>query len=397
MAQNNDTKFFENLLLQFLGEQDPLLEMLRWITQKLMEIEAGMKAGAPKGKHSRKRKTYFSGTRVRRFDTRLGTVYLLIPKLRKGGYVPFFITEKKRSEQALIEVVQEAFINGVSTRKIERLAHSLGIENISASQVSEINRELDEMVDEFRSRELSNEYPVLWIDALYENIRDGKRVKKMAVMVVQGVNLNGQKEIVAVEPMEQEAEETYRALFRSLKQRGLERVWLCVSDAHRGLQTAIRKELLGCSWQRCKIHFMRNILSVVPAKEKQKFGGRLKQIWKQPDYESARQYAEMIINEYEEQLPKAIARLEEGLEESLQFYHFPEFDVRKISSTNTLERLHEEIRRRTKVVGIFPSSDSYVRLVTCYLIEYSEEWITGRSYISSEAIQVQRAALEKAA
>lgn len=165
MAQNNDTKFFENLLLQFLNEQDPLLEMLRWITQKLMEIEAGMKAGAPKGTPSRKRKTYFSGTRVRRFDTRLGTVYLLIPKLRKGGYVPFFITEKKRSEQALIEVVQEDFINGVSTRKIERLAHSLGIENISASQVSEINRELDEMVDEFRSRELSNEYPVLWIDA----------------------------------------------------------------------------------------------------------------------------------------------------------------------------------------------------------------------------------------
>ena len=397
MAKNNDTKFFENLLLRFVGEQDPLLEMLKWIMEKLMEIEASMKAGSPKGKHSKERKTYFSGTRVRRFDTRLGSVYLLVPKLRQGGYIPFFVTEKKRSEQALIQVVQEAFINGVSTRKIERLAQSLGIENISASQVSEINSELDDMIEEFRNRRLSGEYPVIWIDALYENIREGRRVRKMAVLVVKGINAAGKKEILAIEPMSEESESTYRSLFRNLKDRDLETVWLCVSDAHKGLKAAIEKEFLGCSWQRCRIHLMRNILSTVPAKQKEKFGAQLKQIWKQPDYESAKRYTERLMEEWEETLPKAIECLEEGLEDSLQFFHFPQLDARKISSTNVLERLNEEIRRRTKVVGIFPSIDSYVRLVTSYMIEYSEEWMTGRSYISEKALNAQREELQLAA
>jgi putative transposase len=397
MAQKNDTKIFKKMLLQFSTEQDPLLAMLKWLMQKLMEIESSIKVGAPKGTHSKERKTYFTGTRVRRFDTRLGTVYLLVPKLRKGGYIPFFVTEKKRSEQALIQVVQEAFINGVSTRKIERLAMKLGIENISASQVSEINKELDAQVKEFRSRQLDKEYPVIWVDALYEKIRNNHRVRNMAVCVVAGLNLCGIREIIAVEPVYQESEGTYSSLFRSLKKRGIEKVWLCVSDAHKGLQAAISKEFLGCTWQRCKVHFMRNILAYIPKHDKKRVGLKLKQIWKQPDKASAEKYAEMFISEYEERFPAAIEILENGLEDSLQYHHFSCFDAIKISSTNILKRLNVEIRRRSRIVGVFPSIDSYVRLVTCYLTEYSEDWSSGICYINQSLIEEQKNLLTNAA
>jgi len=201
MAPDKDTGAYEELLLQFLGEPDPLQAMLEWITDQMMQLEASQKVGAPKGKHSTERTTYFSGTRVRRFDTRLGTMYLLVPKLRKGGYIPFFVTAKKRSEHALMEVVQEAFVNGVSTRKIERLARRLGIENISAGQVSAISQELDEQVEAFRTRPLDAEYPVLWIDALYEKIRRNHRVQNLAVLVVKGITREGTREVLAIEPM----------------------------------------------------------------------------------------------------------------------------------------------------------------------------------------------------
>lgn len=397
MTKTKDTTFFENKLLQFITEDDPLLAMLQWVTDKLVEVEVAQKANSLKGKHSRDRTTYRCGTRVRRFDTRLGTLYMVIPKLRKGGYIPFFVTEKKRSEQALIEVIQETWKNGISTRKIDRVAKSLGIENISASQVSEINKGLDDMVHEFRTRPLESEYPVLWVDALYEKIRNDGRVQNMAVQVVKGINKEGMPQILAVEPMENESEETYRALFSKLKSRGLKTVWLCVSDAHKGLQAAIRKEFIGASWQRCKVHFMRNILAHVSQKEKEKFASYLKQIWLEPDKESAVACAERLIVKYGKRFPQAIECLENGLEDSLQFYEFPEIDHRKIATTNSLERLNVEIRRRSRVVGIFPSIGSYVRLITSYLMEYEEDWQSGRSYINHEALAKQRVLLKLAA
>jgi transposase-like protein len=363
----------------------------------MMQLEASQKVGASKGQHSAERTTYFSGTRVRRFDTRLGTMYLLVPKLRKGGYIPFFVTAKKRSEQALMEVVQEAFISGVSTRKTDRLAQALGIANISAGQVSDITRALDAQVQAFRTRPLEAAYPVLWIDALYEKIRVNHRVQNLAVLVVMGITQTGTREVLAVEPVYQEAQETYQALFQSLKERGLQQVWLCVSDAHRGLQAAIQQEFLGCSWQRCKVHFLRNILAKVSPKQKKTVAQRLTQIWHQPDMATARRYAASLINEYEEAFPEAMARLEEGLEDSLQCYAFSHFDARKVSSTNVLERLNREIRRRSRVASPFPSMASYLRLITCYLIEYTEDWSTGRSYISATNIEDQAEALSKAA
>jgi putative transposase len=387
MAQAHYKALLGKVLLGFITEKDPVLAMLEWVAHQMMLIEAEGKVGAEKGKHSRHRKTYFSGARVRRMDTRLGTIYLYVPKLRKGGYVPFFVTERKRSELALAALVQEAFINGVSTRRIERLAQALGIENISASQVSEINKGLEQQVEHFRARPLEEEYPFLWIDAHYDKVRVEDRVMTLALLIAHGVNGAGMREILAVEPMFDESEDSWREFFRKLKKRGLKRVCLCVSDAHAGIQAAVKKELLGTSWQRCKVHFMRNILAKVPHKEKRRFAAHLKQIWLQPDRKTARRAAENLAQEYEERFPEAIRCLEEGLEDSLQFYGFPEIDSKKISSTNMPERTTREVRRRSRVVGVFPTVDSWVRLETCYLMEYSEDWRTDRSYIKREKIQ----------
>jgi putative transposase len=386
MAQTHYKTLLRKVLLGFITEQDPVLAMLEWVAQMMMLIEAESKVGAEKGKHTKDRKTYFSGARVRRMDTRLGTLYLYIPKLRKGGYIPFFITERKRSELALMTLVQEAFINGVSTRRIERLAKAIGIENISASQVSEITKGLEEQVTAFRTRPLEEEYPFLWIDALYDKVRIEDRVVSLALMIAHGVNKAGEREILAIEPMFDETEDSWRAFFRKLKGRGLKRLSLCISDAHAGIQAAVRKEWLGTSWQRCKVHFMRNILAKVPHKEKARFAERLKQIWMQPDKRNAKRMAALVCEEYEKRFPEAIHCLEEGLEDSLQFYHFPEIDKKRISSTNVVERIIREIRRRSRVIGVFPTVDSYVRLVTCYLVEYSEDWSSDRSYIKQEKI-----------
>jgi len=386
MAQQHYRTPFKKALLQFITEPDPFLAMLKWVMTEMMRIEAEAKVGAAKGKHAQDCTTYFSGARARRVDTRLGTVYLLVFKVRKGGYIPFFVSERRRSEQALIAVVQEAFVNGVSTRKIERLAHAMGSENISASQVSEFNKELDSQVADFKARPLAEEYPFLWIDALYQKVRVEGRVVSVAVMIACGVNPAGSREILAVEPMFDESEDSWRVFFLKLKARGMKRTALVISDAHAGIQAAARKEWLGASWQRCKVHFMRNILAMVPHLEKARFAAHLKQIWLEPDKKSARRAAAALIDDYGKRFPEAIRCLEDGLEDSLSFYDFPEVDKKRISSTNGQERLNMEIRRRSRVVGVFPSVESYVRLTICYLIEYAEDWANERSYIREDKV-----------
>ena len=235
MAKKNDTAFIENKLPDFVAAKDPIFEILQWVMDKFMGIEISHKIGAEKGVYDENRIGYRSGYRIRRFDTLLGTVYLSVPKLRHGGYIPFFVTEKKRSEQALIQVVQECRLNEVSVRKIQRIVKKLVIETLSASEVSEINKGLDEMVDEFRSRQLESEYALIRADALYEKIRENHRVVSKAVMVIKAINLEEEQEILAIEPMENESEQAYSQLFRVLPARGLEKVWLCVSDTHKVL------------------------------------------------------------------------------------------------------------------------------------------------------------------
>ena len=247
---------------------------------------------------------------------------------------------------------------------------------------------LNEQVNAFRSRSLSQcSYPILWVDALYEKVRMDGRIVSMAVLVVCGVDEHGQRDILAIEPMLEESEEVYLQLFRGLQERGLCTPRLVVSDAHAGLVAAIRKGFPGASWQRCKVHFMRNILAHIPHKDKDTFAQNLKTIWLAPTREQAHRLAEEICRQYEHRFPKAVRCLEEGLEDSLSFYAFPQLDPRKISSTNVLERLNREIRRRTGVVGIFPSADAYTRLVTTYLMEYAEDWSASRAYLSEQSVQ----------
>lgn len=389
MTRKNFTTMFSDLLLECIAKPDPMLHLLEWLCKQLMETEVDSKLGAGKGERTDSRSGYRSGYRVRKWDTRMGTMYLLVPKLRNGGYIPFFMTARKRSEAALIQVVREAYIHGVSTRKMEKLAQSLGIDCMSGSYVSEMTKGLNEQAEEFRSRQLSgHEYPVIWADALYEKVRSGGRVVSMAVLVICGVNEEGRREVLAVEPMAEESEASYTEVFRKLKERGMGTPRLVVSDAHSGLVSAIRREFPGTSWQRCKVHFMRNILAHVPQKDKERFASDMKEIWLAPNEAEARDRAEGFIGKYERKYPKAVKCLEDGLEDSLSYYAFPQTEAKKISSTNMLERLNREIRRRTRVVGIFPNEESYTRLVTMHLIEYSEEWSLNRSgYFSTGSIQ----------
>jgi len=295
----------------------------------------------------------------------------------------------------LIQAVQEAFVQGVSTRKMDKLAKSLGIEGLSRSQVSDMTKGLNEQVQFFRERSLDGEaYPVLWVDALYEKVRYGGRVVSMAIQIVCGVNAQGRREVLAVEPMLEESKDTYQQLFEGLKARGLQTPSLVVSDVHKGLIAAIRTSFVGASWQRCKVHFMRNILAHIPHRDKAEFAGQLKEIWLAPSAEGAKERAASLSEKYADKYPKAIQTLEDGLEDSLSFYGFPKLDSRKIASTNMLERLNEEIRRRTRVVGIFPNPASYLRLVTTFLMEYAEDWSVSRAYLSEESI---RTLLPKAA
>jgi len=398
MAQRDYKGLLGKLLTGFLVEEDPLKAMLEWLAEELMRVEAEARVGAEKGKHSKERVTHFSGYRVRKLNSRVGTLYLMVPKVRKGGYIPFFLTERKRSEVALMSLVQEAFISGVSTRKIERLARALGIESLSASQVSEITSGLDERVKEFRTRLLKEEYPFLWIDAIYEKVRVEGKVQSVAVMVAYGVDSEGEREVLAVEPMWEESEDSWKDFIKGLKRRGVKRVGMVISDAHRGIQAAVKKELVGTVWQRCKVHFMRNILARVPHRDKARVAEKIKQIWLQPDQRSAEKLAKLIIEEYERKYPEAMSCLEEGLEDSLQFYNFPEVDKRRISSTNVLERVNREIRRRSRVVGVFPSVSSYLRLIASYLMEYTEDWANDYAYIKPERFrQVLESSVAQAA
>jgi putative transposase len=388
MAKKNDTTNLTEMLLRCMGEADPMLSMLEWLCAQMMEAEVSSKLGAEKNEHCNERTGSRSGYRPRRYDTRMGTMYLLVPKVRSGGYIPFFVTERRRSEAALIQVVQEAFVQGVSTRKMDKLAKSLGIENISRSQVSEMTKGLNEQVQTFRERSLDGEpYPILWVDALYEKVRYGGRVVSMAILIVCGVNAQGQREVLAIEPMLEESKGSYSQLFEGLKARGLQTPSLIVSDAHGGLIAAIRERFPGASWQRCKVHFMRNILVYVPHRDKAEFAWQLKAIWLAPSAEGAKERAATLAQKYAVRYPKAIDTLENGLEDSLSFYSFPKLDARKIASTNMLERLNEEIRRRTRVVGIFPNPDSYLRLVTTFLMEYAEDWSVSRAYLAEDSLR----------
>lgn len=371
----------DKLLESAASAEDPLRAMAEMIADFMMEAELAAKVGAEPHERSAERTTHRNGFRDRRWDTRLGTLALKVPKLREGGYVPSFIEHRKRSEQTLVSVIQEAVVRGVSTRKIESVLGELGIAGVSAGQVSQLCASLDEKVRQFRERPLG-EIRYVWVDALYEKVREDERVEAMAVVIATGVNLQGRREALGLDVIPTESEEGWTQFFKGLKERGLQGVRLVVSDAHSGLKTAVRK-VLKAEWQRCKVHFYRNVLVQVPKRSQPEVSEAMKAVFVQRDEKSAKAKADDVVRQFQGRFPKAMEIFEAGIDDVLSYLHYPQPHRTRLSSNNPIERLNLEIRRRTRVVGIFPHRGACLQLIGMLLVEMHEDWLTAdKAYLT---------------
>jgi transposase-like protein len=311
---------------------------------------------------------------------------LQIPKLRQGSYFPSWLEPRRRAEQALVAVVAEAYVQGVSTRKVEALVQALGISGISRSEVSRMAASLDEQVAAFRTRRLDAAYPYLWVDARYEHVREAGRVVSMAVVVAYGVRADGVREVLGLDVGLCEEVVFWREFFQGLVARGLRGVQLVISDAHPGLKRAIAEVFVGAAWQRCRVHFMRNLLARVPKKAQAMVAAAVRPIFQQPDRTAAQRQLREVCKGLQTKFPHAVALLEEAEEEIFTFYDFPAEHRRQIYSTNPLERLNKELKRRSAVVGIFPNRAAVIRLLGALLMEQNDEWLVGRHYFSETSM-----------
>jgi putative transposase len=377
-------------------EPDFLRELVRWTVQELMEAEVSAQIGAERYQRSDARATYRNGYRTREWDTCVGTLELAVPKLRAGSYFPSWLEPRRRSEQALVAVVTEAYVPGVSTRRVEALVQSLGIVGISKSEVSRLCASLDEQVEAFRSRRLgAAHYPYLWLDARYEYVREEHQVQSMAVVIAYGVRDDGVREVLGLDIGPSEDTPLWRAFLQGLVARGLRGVRLVISDAHRGLKQAIREVFVGAGWQRCRVHFMRNVIANVPKSAQAMVAATVRTIFEQPDRQAARAQLRQVCATLAERFPKVVALLEEAEGESLTFYDFPKEHWRQIYSTNPLERLNKELKRRSAVVGIFPNRAAVLRLFGARLAEQMDEWLVGHRYFSLGSMAKLLAAAEE--
>ncbi len=363
-------------------ETDFLREVVRWTVQELMEAEVSAQIGAERYERTGDRTTQRNGYRPREWDTRVGTIELAIPKLRTGSYFPSWLEPRRRAEQALIGVVAEAYVQGVSTRKVEALVQALGITGISPSEVSRLCASLDDQVDAFRTRRLDARYPYVWLDARYEHVREDHRVQTLAVIVAYGVRDDGVREVLGVDIGPSEDVVLWRSFLQGLVGRGLRGVRLVTSDAHRGLKQAIREVFVGAAWQRCRVHFMRNIVANVPKSAQAMVAATVRTIFEQPDRAAARAQLRQVCATLAERFPKVVALVEEAEGDILTFYDFPREHWRQIYSTNPLERLNKELKRRSAVVGIFPNRAAVLRLFGARLAEQMDEWLVGHRYFS---------------
>ena len=363
---------------------DVIRESVRAVAQELMEGEVSELIGAQLGERSDDRATHRNGYRPRRWDTRAGEIELQIPKLRQGSYFPSFLQPRKRSEQALVSVVQQAYVCGVSTRRVDQLVESLGL-RISKSEVSRIAALLDEQVQAFRERPLEGRYPYLFVDAKVEKVRDGGRVQRKCVVIAHAVHETGRREIIGLDVGEAETEAFWREFLRSLVARGLVGVQLAISDAHPGLKTALA-QVLGAPWQRCTVHFLRDLRGHARKDQHDALGAVIRQLFTAASDKEARRRLGEAVTQLQGRLPRIAALLEEAEDDVLAFYAFPAEHWPKLRSTNPLERFNREIGRRTDVVGIFPDNPSVIRLVSMLAIEANDEWLVGRSYISRQSM-----------
>ncbi len=363
--------------------EDWLRDMVRWTVQELMEAEVSAQIGAERYERTGERASYRNGYRPREWDTRVGTLELAIPKLRTGSYFPSWLEPRRRSEQALVAVVTEAYVQGVSTRKVEALVQALGIVGISKSEVSRLCASLDEQVEAFRGRRLdAARYPYVWLDARYEYVREEHQVQSMAVVIADGVRDDGVREVLGIDIGPSEDTPLWRGFLQGLVARGLRGVRLVISDAHRGLKHAIREVFVGAAWQRCRVHFMRNIVANVPKNAQAMVAATVRTIFEQPDRAAARAQLRQVCATLAERFPKVVALVEEAEGDILTFYDFPREHWRQIYSTNPLERLNKELKRRSAVVGIFPNRAAVLRLFGARLAEQMDEWLVGHRYFS---------------
>jgi transposase-like protein len=369
------------------GAPDPLRVLLTEMVTRLMGAEVDAVCGASFGERHPERANQRNGYRSRDWDTRVGTIELQIPKLRHGSYFPGWLLEpRRRAEKALTAVVAEAYLLGVSTRKVEDLVQSLGVEKLSKSQVSTLAKELDVVVKSFRERRLEGEFRYVWLDAMVMKCREDGRIANVACLIAVGVNAEGRREVLGVEVVTTEDGAGWLAFLRSLRARGLKGVELVISDAHPGLKEAIASVLRGAAWQRCRTHFMRNLLSQVPKAAQGLVATLVRSIFAQPDVESVKAQVHRVVEQLQPRFSKA-ARMLADAEELLSFTAFPKEHWRQIWSNNPQERLNREVRRRTDVVGIFPNRDAILRLVGAVLCEQNDDWAVVRRYITFEARQ----------
>lgn len=367
-----------------------LKEAVRSFVHQLMDEEVSALIGAERYERTEERTTRRNGYRHRTWDTRVGSIDLAIPKLRTGSYFPNWLEPRRRSEQALVAVVAEAYLRGVSTRKVEGLVQTLGISGISKSEVSRLCASLDAQVTAFRTRRLDAEYPYIFVDARYEHVREDERVQSMAVVIAYGIRADGMREVLGVEINNSEDLEQWRAFLQDLVARGVRGVRLIISDAHRGLKQAIAEVFLGASWQRCRVHFLRNLEAQVPKNAQAMVAATVRPIFQQSGREAAQAQLKQVCDVLQARFPKAVEMLIKAEEEVLAFYDFPHEHWRQIYSTNPLERLNKELKRRSAVVGIFPNRASVLRLLGALLAEQNDEWIVQRHYFSEASMRKLR-------
>jgi putative transposase len=373
-------------LLEKSSDADLLREMIGFTAQRLMALEVEGKTGAAYGERSAERLAQRNGYRDRLWETRAGTVELRIPKLRKGSYFPVFLEPRRLAEKALTAVVQEAYVHGVSTRSVDDLVKAMGMSGISKSQVSRLCEEIDEKVKAFLSRPLEGDWPYLWIDATYLKVRQSGRIVSVAVIIAVGVNGDGRREVLGMDIGPSEAEPFWTEFLRKLARRGLRGVKLVISDAHEGIKAAIAK-VLHASWQRCRVHFMRNVLAHAGRQGRRVVAAFIGTAFVQDDAEAASKQWRQVADQLRPKVPKLAALMDEAEADVLAFMTFPKDHRPKIHSINPLERLNGEIKRRTDVVGIFPNEDAITRLVGALLLEQNDEWAVQRGrYMSLETM-----------
>ncbi len=373
-------------MLEKGADADFLREMIGFAAQRLMELEVQGLTGAGHGERSADRLVQRNGYRERDWETRAGTVELRIPKLRKGSYFPGFLEPRRMAEKALTAVIQEAYIQGISTRSVDDLVQAMGMSGISKSQVSRLCADIDDRVKAFLERPIEGDWPYLWIDATYVKVRQDKRTVSVAVTIAMAVNSDGRREVLGMDIGPSEAETFWTDFLRKLKRRGLKGVKLVISDAHEGIKAAVSK-VFCATWQRCRVHFMRNVLAHAGKQGRRVVAAFIGTAFAQNDATAARAQWRQVADQLRPKVPKLATLLDEAEDDVLAYMTFPREHRAKIHSTNPIERLNGEIKRRTEVVGIFPNEAAIIRLVGAILLEQNDEWTVQRArYMTLETI-----------